>query len=399
VFRQGALLQAYQNVSNLGFFQQPLEIPQILPTDNRVDVDVVFRVEERRTGNINFGASVGQGTGLGGFIGLDEPNVLGRGKRIQFQWQFGRNISDFNITFSDPAIRGSLLSGSINVHSTRLRYTIADLGRIHTRGASLQVGFPFLGSRYTRLLTTYTIEEANYDSPTLAPRFNCRDCLLSAVGVGLVRDTRVDLPFPTGGALHEARFSLNGGVLGGDGNFQRLTLEGRWYAPLGQLGEARPGSSGIKFLLGLTTKAGFVWGNAGPHFRQLFSMGGTQFGIPLRGYDEFSITPQGFDPTVSGFAANTVDAFGASYFAATGEIGMRLSQALYLSTFVDAGNVWSSPGRFNPTRLFRGAGIGLAVLSPLGPIGIDYAYGFDRVDLDGNPNPGWKLHFKLGNIF
>jgi outer membrane protein insertion porin family len=399
VFRQQALIQAYQNVSNLGFFQQPVEIPQIQPTENRVDVDVIFRVEERRTGNINFGASVGQGTGLGGFIGLDEPNVLGRGKRIQLQWQFGRNISDFNITYSDPAIRGGLLSGSVNLHSTRLRYTIADLGRITTRGASFQLGFPFLGSRYTRLLTSYTIEQSDYDSPTLAPRFNCRDCLLSSVGVGVVRDTRIDLPFPTGGAMHEARFSLNGGVLGGDGTFQRLTLEGRWYAPLTQLGDIRPGSSPMKFLLGLTAKAGFVWGNAGPHFRQLFSMGGTQFGVPLRGYDEFSITPDGFDPTASGFNASTVDAFGASYFAVTGEIGLRLSQALYLSTFVDAGNVWSSPGRFNPTRLFRGAGLGLAVLSPLGPIGIDYAYGFDRVDLDGNPDPGWKLHFKLGNIF
>ena len=399
VFRQQALLQAYQNVSNLGFFQQPLEIPQILPTENRVDVDVVFRVEERRTGNINFGASVGQGTGLGGFIGLDEPNVLGRGKRMQLQWQFGRNISDFNITFSDPAIRGSLLSGSLNLHSTRLRYTIADLGRITTRGGTVQVGFPFFGSRYTRLLTSYTLEQANYESRTLAAGFNCRDCLLSSVGVGVVRDTRIDLPFPTGGAMHEARFSLNGGILGGDGNFQRLTLEGRWYAPLGQLGDNRPGSNPMKFLLGLTTKAGFVWGNAGPHFRQLFSMGGTQFGIPLRGYDEFSIQPSGFDPTASGFNASTVNAFGASYFAVTGELGLRLSQALYLSTFVDAGNVWSSPGRFNPSRLFRGAGLGIAVLSPLGPIGIDYAYGFDRVDLQGNPNPGWKLHFKLGNIF
>jgi outer membrane protein insertion porin family len=399
VFRQQALIQAYQNVSNLGYFQQPLEIPQIQPTENRVDVDVVFRVEERRTGNINFGASVGQGTGLGGFIGLDEPNVLGRGKRIQLQWQFGRNISDFNITYSDPAIRGSLISGSLNLHSTRLRYTIADLGRITTRGGTAQLGFPFLGSRYTRILTSYTLEQSNYESTSLSAGFRCRDCLLSSAGLGVVRDTRIDLPFPTGGAMHEARFSLNGGFLGGDGNFQRLTLEGRWYAPLGQLGDTRPGSNPMKFLLGLTTKAGFVWGDAGPHFRQLFSMGGTQFGIPLRGYDEFSITPQGFDPQASGFNATAVGAFGASYFAATGEIGLRLSQALYLSTFVDAGNVWSSPGRFNPTRLFRGAGLGLAVLSPLGPIGIDYAYGFDRVDIDGNPDPGWKLHFKLGNIF
>jgi outer membrane protein insertion porin family len=67
--------------------------------------------------------------------------------------------------------------------------------------------------------------------------------------------------------------------------------------------------------------------------------------------------------------------------------------------FYDMGNVWATPGRFSPTRLFRGAGIGVAVLSPLGPIGLDYAYGFDRVDFLGNPAPAWKLHFRLGNIF
>jgi outer membrane protein insertion porin family len=399
VFRQDALIQAYRNVTNLGFFQQPLEIPQIQPTENHVDVDVVFRVEERRTGNINFGASVGQGTGLGGFIGLDEPNVLGRGKRIQFQWQFGRNISDFNITYSDPAIRGSLISGALSLHDSRLRYTIADLGNIRTRGGSIQLGFPFLGSRYTRVLTTYTLDESNYDSPTLQPRFTCSNCLLSSVGFGLVRDTRIELPFPTGGSMYEARFSFNGGILGGDGNFRRATVAGRWYAPLGQLGASRPGSNPIKFVLGLRTESGFVWGNAGPHFRQLFALGGTQYGIPLRGYDEFSVTPAGFDPTASSTSASTVDAFGASYFLSSAEIGMRISQALYVSTFFDAGNVWATPGQWNPTRLFRGAGLGLAVLSPLGPIGIDYAYGFDRTDINGNPAPGWKLHFKLGNVF
>jgi outer membrane protein insertion porin family len=399
VFRQDALIKAYQNVSNVGFFQQPVAIPDVQPTENRVDVDVVFRVEERRTGNINFGASVGQGTGLGGFIGLDEPNVLGRGKRLQFQWQFGRNIQDFNITFSDPAIRGSLISGSLSVHNTRLKYTIADLGRIRTRGGTVQLGFPFFGSRYTRLLTSYTLEQSSYDSPTLAPRFNCTDCLLSAIGLGLVRDTRIDLPFPTGGTFYETRFSFNGGLIGGDGDFRRLTLEGRWYAPLFQLGAQRPGSNPIKFVLGFRAQTGFVWGDPGPHFRQLYALGGTQYGIPLRGYDEFSITPAGFDPTASGSRANTVAAFGSSYFAATTEFGMRISQALYLSLFYDAGNVWSQAGRFNPTRMFRGAGIGVAVLSPLGPIGLDYAYGFDRVDILGNPSPSWKLHFRLGNIF
>ncbi|MEP7324585.1 MAG: POTRA domain-containing protein, partial [Gemmatimonadota bacterium] len=90
VFSQDRLIRSYQNIANLGFFQQPMPFPDIDPTTNGVDVDVTFRVEERRTGNFNFGASLGQGTGVGGFFGIEEPNLFGRGKRIRFQWQFGR---------------------------------------------------------------------------------------------------------------------------------------------------------------------------------------------------------------------------------------------------------------------------------------------------------------------
>jgi len=78
---------------------------------------------------------------------------------------------------------------------------------------------------------------------------------------------------------------------------------------------------------------------------------------------------------------------------------MRLSQALYFALFIDAGNVWAHPREYNPTRVFRGTGISVSLLSPLGPIGLDYAYGWDRVDQFGNRDPGWKFHFRLGNIF
>ncbi len=400
VFRQEALIRSYQNISNLGFFEQPLPVPEVEQANQQGDVDIVFSVEERNTGNVNFGASVGQGVGVGGFIGLDQPNLLGRGKRVQFQWQFGRNINDLNITYSDPALRGSLISGSLTLHNSRLRYTVADLGRITSRGASLQFGFPLLGSRFTRLLLSYSLEQSKYESPTLASRYVCDNCTLSSLALSIVRDTRIGLPFATGGTLHQVALSANGGLLGGSGNFRRATMEGRWYAPLWQLGGSGDlGGAGLQFVFGLTAKAGFVWGDVGPHFRQLFSMGGIQFGVPLRGYDEFSITPLGYDPTSSGFRANTVDAFGGAYHVTTAEIGMRVSQALYFHTFFDAGNVWASPGEYNPSRVFRGAGIGVSLLSPMGPIGLDWAYGFDRVDLLGNPDPGWKFHFKLGNIF
>jgi len=399
VFRQDALIASYQRVSNLGFFNQPMPFPDTKPANDQGDIDVIFRVTEKRTGNINFGASVGQGTGVGGFLGLDEPNLFGQGKRGRFQWQFGKNINDFDVSFTDPAVHESRISATVDLHNQRVRYVIADVGRLRRRGASLQLGFPVFGDNYTRLYLSYGIDQQSFTGSStnaaFTSAFRCNDCVRSTIGASLLRDTRIDLPFPTAGTMVQFGLSQSGGILGGSGNFQRLDAEGHFYAPIGSLGN--PASSPVKFVLGLSTRSGFVFGNS-PFFEQLFTLGGTQFFIPLRGYDEASITPFGYDPNAANNGANP-NAFGKAFFTMTGEIGMRVSQMLYLSAFFDAGNVWSRPAQYDPTRLFRGAGIGAAVISPLGPLGIDYAYGFDKVDIFGRPAPSWKLHFKLGNFF
>ncbi len=81
------------------------------------------------------------------------------------------------------------------------------------------------------------------------------------------------------------------------------------------------------------------------------------------------------------------------------EAGARLSQALYFNVFTDAGNVYRRVREYNPTRLFRSLGAGVAVISPLGPIGLDLGYGLDKTDQFGRPKRGWQLHFRLGNFF
>jgi outer membrane protein insertion porin family len=400
LFSRERLIRSYQNVSNLGFFQQPLPSPDVKPSENGADVDIVFRVEERRTGNINFGASLGQGTGVGGFLGLEEPNLFGRGKRGRLQWQFGKNINDFTLSYTDPNIRESRISGTVSLFDSRARFTVGDLGRRKQTGGSVQLGFPFFGSRYTRLFTSYSFQRIRYSggSSDLRERFRCTSCTRSSIGTSLLRDTRFGLPFATGGSLTQVSGELNGGILGGTGNYRKVDLEGRWYAPLGTMGGDGEFGGGVQFVLGITAKSGFIFGDAGPFFTELYSLGGVQFGIPLRGYDEFAITPNGFDPQASGNQASP-DAFGKSFAAFTVEAGARISQSLYLSTFFDAGNVYRSARQWDPTRLFRGAGFGAAVISPLGPIGVDIGYGFDRVDGQGRPDPGWQLHFKLGNFF
>lgn len=399
VFRQSALIQSYQNISNLGFFEQPLAPPETRPNQEG-DLDIIFQVTEKRTGNVNFGATIGQGTGLGGFIGLDESNLFGQGKRGRFQWQFGYNVNDFEVQYTDPALFESRTSGTLTLYNRRVRYQIADLGRLKRVGGSIQFGFPLLSDRYTRFFVNYSLDQQSFigssTNVAFTARFVCQDCIRSTIGVSLLRDRRVDLPFATAGSMGQVALSHSGGIIGGTGNFQKIEFEGRWYVPLGQLGGAQTRAP-IKFTFGLTGRTGFVFGNT-PFFEQLFSMGGTQFGIPLRGYHEFSITPLGFDPLAETRGANP-NAVGKSFFLMSSEVGMRISQGLYTSLFLDAGNVWADASHFNPSRMFRGAGVGVSFISPLGPLGLDWAYGFDRVDLLGQPDPEWKFHFRLGQPF
>src|SRR6185503_10358225 len=270
-----------QNISNLGFFQQPLPPPDTRPNEQG-DLEVTFHVTEKRTGNVNFGATIGQGTGVGGFLGLDEANLFGQGKRGVFQWQFGQNVNDFQVQYTDPALRESRFSGTLTLYNRRVRYRIADVGQLRRRGGSIQFGFPLFGDRYTRLFLNYGIDQQNFTGSStnsaFRQRFLCQNCVRSSVGATLLRDRRIDLPFATAGSMQSIAISQSGGLLGGTGNFQKIELEGRFYAPMGQLGDERSRSP-IRLTMALSTRSGFVFGDS-PFFEQLFSMGGTQYGIP-----------------------------------------------------------------------------------------------------------------------
>ena len=409
VFNQDRLVRSWYNIANLNFFETPLPQPDIRPAGER-DVDVIFQVKEKRTGSVQFGASMGQGTGLGGFIGLEQPNLFGQCKRGQLNWQFGRYVNDFSLSYTDPAIQQSQISGTVSAYRTQSRFRIANLGRSTRVGGSLQFGFPVPQSPYTRLFVSYGGEQVKYGDNGLlgetANQCTSGNCFRSTLGLTATHDTRIDLPFATGGGLQSLSSQFNGGPLGGTAKFQRYTTELRSYAPLGQLGGSKPGSQPVKFVLGLSARAGAVFGNTGPFFySQQFSLGGTQFGETLRGYDEFSISPDsGYMAGTNGYNARR-SSFGSAFFTTTAEIGMRVNQNLYMNAFFDAGNLWNHPRDFNPTRLFRGTGFGLATITPLGPLGIDFGYGLDRTKPDPTnpairvPDPRWQIHFKLGQLF
>jgi outer membrane protein insertion porin family len=401
VFRRDLLMRSYQSISGMQFFESPLPGPETQLANEQGDLDIVFKVKEKRTGNVQFGASVG-GVGVGGFIGFDQPNLFGTCKRGSLQWQFGRYVNDFNLSYTDPRIRQSRVTGTISAYHTRSRFIVGDLGRTTRAGGQLRFGFPIPRSRWTKLFLEYGGEQVKYGEEGLASTINCSsgNCFRSSLGATIDRDTRFDMPFPSFGVHQSLSAQFNGGPLGGTAAYQRYTSELRGYTTLAQFGGTTPGSNPVKLVAGLTTKGGALFGDPGPFFiYQQFSLGGVQYGEQLRGYEEFSITPLGYLFGRTGTQTARVESFGSAFFTTSAELGLKVTPQLYLSSFFDAGNVWARPRDFNPTRLFRGAGVGAALVTPLGPLGLDLGYGFDRTDSAGRRAPAWQVHFKFGQFF
>jgi outer membrane protein insertion porin family len=390
VYSQDRLIQSWRAIGALGFFDTPLPTPDVTPQDNG-DVDITFRVKEKQTGSLNFGTSVGGGVGLSGFIGYDQPNLFGQAKSGSIRWDYGAYINSFETSYTDPALFQSMISGTLSLFNSRDRFYQFTTGYRKRLGASLTFGIPWPNSRWTRLFLGYSLSRTRYlefADQTDTSLFGLPPGVQSQFSVGVTRITLDHPIFPTTGSKQSVQVQFNGGLLGGNGNFTKVLLEGDWWVPTGTLGSANSAHP-VRLALGLSTHAGAVFGNARAFPFERFWMGGVQFGQPLRGYGETTITPYGYIPQNAGGVPD-INRIGNAFFSLTAEYAMRLTDQISLSAFYDAGNLWRSPYEIDPTHLYRGAGFGVQLVTPFGPIGLDYAYGFDK------PIPGWQLHFRMG---
>lgn len=130
---------------------------------------------------------------------------------------------------------------------------------------------------------------------------------------------------------------------------------------------------------------------------EYFYMGGNGLIIAttsLRGYDDRTVGP--VNPATGQVIGGKVMAkFGA-------EIRLSVVQEpipLWLLTFVEAGNVFESFQKTDIFDLRRSVGVGARLLiNPIGLIGFDLGYGFDRKITDGK-DPEWLFHFQFGKGF
>ena len=136
--------------------------------------------------------------------------------------------------------------------------------------------------------------------------------------------------------------------------------------------------------IGYSPFEGFVLGGDGMSGYNLYG----RETIGLRGYKNESLT--------KGYSSNIYEKF-------TAEIRYPLTlqpqAAIYLLTFLEAGNSWYEFNSFKPFNLHRSAGVGIRLFLPMiGMLGVDWGYGFDKVPGNNDAHKG-QFHFQIGMPF
>lgn len=116
--------------------------------------------------------------------------------------------------------------------------------------------------------------------------------------------------------------------------------------------------------------------------------------IALRGYENYSLTPQVYSPYTQSYAyaGNVYDKFTVELRY---PVVLQPQSTIFALVFLEGGNAWSDIRGFNPFQIKRSAGVGVRVYLPVvGLLGVDWGWGFD------DPTYGKsQFHFVIGQQF
>lgn len=377
VFKRSDVIRSQRDIFNLGFFDDvKLDYRRANPEG---DIDLIYQVKEKSTfGTIGAGVQYSATDKLTGYIELSQPNLFGKGQRLDLKLEKGSGKANAQIGFTEPYLFDRPISGSFSLSYLTREY---DYYEKREKGISISLSHPLLLD-YSRLYYGLQLNDVIVPAKSIksgytpsGPNNIYRDTIHRTAltpSVTFIRDSRDYIFNALSGSV--LSYSLQLSTI--DVYYQRHILDASIYFPMFK-----------KFSLMLRSRLGFIEGitnrDTVPIYER-FTPGGT--GVDgIRGYSDRSLGVYEGGYNIGGKAL-------AIYSL---EYKFRPSPQLAFLAFVDAGNTWNSFRDLNISNLKRGAGVGVRLEIPmLGLIGFDFGYGFDR---DGGGK--WEPHFQIGRTF
>ncbi|MEO0882901.1 MAG: autotransporter assembly complex family protein [Pseudomonadota bacterium] len=327
--------------------------------------DVVVQVEERPRNTLALGASVATDQGVGGLIEWTRWNLTGRADPLRLAIEASQIEQSGTLSWQLPhfprpdrevTLQAAVFNEDTDAFNRSGARIAGNYERASTRHLVLTAGGEFeivqergeAEDRFLQTLTLSTSAQIDRSDDLLDPRQGWRASLSLQPGFGFGDDTS---------------------------QFFRTSAQTSAYVPLGR---------SKRWVLANRIELGSIVGAPLldlPVERRFFAGGGAS----VRGFGFQEVGPRDEAGNPTG---------GRSLFEASSELRWQATRLFGAAAFFDAGSVEESTiPEFEDIRL--GAGLGLRVSTPAGPIRLDVAFPLDQTEFDRDV----QVYFSIGQAF
>ena len=368
-FNADKIKRSKQRLQNLGFFGGvDVKTTPVEGAPDRADIDIT--VEERSTGEVNFGVGFSTTEGAIGNTSIRERNLLGKGQDLRLSFQKSARTTQVDLGFTEPYFMGKELSAGFDIFNIAQELTSESGFDSETVGGRLRTGYALTEHIRHSLYYSYRdvdITDVSSGASTFVKRQEGQN-INSSIGHSLTLDLRDNRFDPTEGYFATLLQEFAG--VGGDSQYIKNELRAGYYTPL----------IFDELILAVMGRGGhlFGYGNRDIRINERFFVGPNI----MRGFDNAGIGPRDL---------STTDALGGNiYYAGTTELtfplGLPDELGLKGAAFVDAGSLFDSDDSganvADESSLRASAGVGVFWQSPVGPIRIDFAKAFLKESYD-----------------
>ncbi len=374
-----------QRLQNLDYFEDITYDTEPASASNRKDL--VFRVKEKRTGELSFGGGI---SSVDRFVGFGEvsqknfdlfnwPRFTGGGQSLSLSARIGSISRNYDLSFVEPYLFNKPITFSTNLYNTQRFKENVDFDETR-RGVGTTISKSFrdvfrYGTGYT--LENVKIDDLSDDAPPTVTRVSGGNWISKWRALILSYDTRDNYANPTKGTTLSFNGDLAGGFIGGEHDYYML-----------QFGAAKYWTLFKKHLLEAHLKLGTsdAIGDSDevPVFDRFYAGGlGT-----VRGFNYRRVGPKEAGDAVGG---ESITLGSLEYTVPVPKL-----EAFKASAFIDAGSVDEDSYRVGFGDFSISIGPGLKIKTPLGPVA--FYYGFPIANRD-TKNKNGRFEFSLSRGF
>jgi outer membrane protein insertion porin family len=357
VFSASTLREDLRKIYNLNYFQTV--DPEVFFNENTNDVDVTVNVKEKKTSQVSMGGGYGQLQGWFGFADVLLDNIYGTAQSVLLKAQFGQKLTSYQMRYYNPWMWSNRTSFTGKLWST-YGYNYLTGERELRNGWSTAIGF----QRSLHITETYSFKyEDVFNTDDRSKNYLDR-----ALGYSIAYDSRDQWMNPTSGSYDIFSMEHSSSFLGGTIDASRYSVQANRFYSLAE-----------KQVLALRGVYNYAIGDI--FATEQYYIGGTS-GDNIRGYGD--IVAKGLQRAFFNFEYRYIfsDMFVGLLFY---DIGQAINQVYDPND--DDDNFENHHGWASSM------GFGLRIITPIGPIRLDYGWPQYKEFSDG------FMVFNIGNTF